>query len=383
MERFTPDPLRDNARLPPSLPPFHPTVMTFDEFHVGVPRAALGALALFFSLSLGGGAGATETSPEGAPDRADSPASAPNASPLAPRLAPVPYQFQPGVICPLCDITPQFPLGHSGLHWHDHWRQAGVREYVTISALTAGTLAVRFLVPPAKSPAWSGPVLFDSAVRDALRINSASGRNAAATVSDGLFAWEILHPAVIDPLLFAWWQRESPFVAWQMLVIDAQAYAFTYLMSDIVKRVSARQRPWVTTDDCARDPSGKECGSGGRYMSFYSGHAAATATGAGLICAHHTQLALYQNDLLDQGTCALAVLGTAVTGAMRIASDNHWASDVIIGHLMGYTSGYLLPTVLYYKEFRAEPHEHPTAPTYATLPMITPESIGISVLGAF
>jgi hypothetical protein len=55
---------------------------------------------------------------------------------------------------------------------------------------------------------------------------------------------------------------------------------------------------------------------------------------------------LYQNDILDVGTCALAVAGTAVTGAMRIASDNHWASDVIVGHLMGYASGYLLPTVL-------------------------------------
>ena len=68
---------------------------------------------------------------------------------------------------------------------------------------------------------------------------------------------------------------------------------------------------------------------------------------------------------------------------MRIASDNHWASDVIIGHLMGYTSGYLLPTVLYYKEFRVEPHEHPTAPTYAALPMVTGDSLGINVIGAF
>jgi membrane-associated phospholipid phosphatase len=118
-------------------------------------------------------------------------------------------------------------------------------------------------------------------------------------------------------------------------------------------------------------------------MSFYSGHAAVTATGAGLICAHHTQLSLYQNDLLDQGTCALAVLGTALTGAMRIASDNHWASDVLIGHLMGYTSGYLLPTLLYYKEFRVQPHDHPAPAVYATLPMITPESVGVSVLGVF
>jgi membrane-associated phospholipid phosphatase len=365
---------------------FEPTVMSSIQSHRRAHPSVLAAV-LFLSSCFGlcsiasaaeAGGDDTSESQKKAP-----PASAAESSPVAATLAPAPYKFQPGVICPLCELTPQFPLGRSGLHWHGHWRQAGVREYVTISGLAAGTVAVRFLAPPATSPSWTGPVLFDSAVRDALRIDSAGGRKTAATISDALFAWEVLHPTVIDPLLFAWWLRESPFVAWQMMLIDAQAYAFTFFMSDVVKRVAARQRPWVSTEDCAQNPDGKECGSGGRYMSFYSGHAAVTATGAGLICAHHTQLSLYQNDLLDTGTCALAIAGTALTGAMRIASDNHWASDVIIGHLMGYTSGYLLPTLLYYKEFRVEPHDHPMPAIYATLPMITPESVGLSVLGIF
>jgi membrane-associated phospholipid phosphatase len=288
------------------------------------------------------------------------------------------------VICPLCELTPQYPHGQSGLHWHEHWRQAGVREYVTLSALVASTVTVRHLFPPPASPSWTGPVLFDSAVRDALRIDSASGRKTAASVSDWLFIWEVVHPTVVDPLVFAWAQRGSPFVAWQMLLIDAQAYAFTFLMSDVVKRVTARERPWATTGECAQNPDAADCGSGGRNMSFYSGHAAVTATGAGLICAHHTQLSLYQSEVLDKGTCALAVAGTALTGALRVASDNHWATDVIVGHLMGYTSGYLLPTLLYYREFRIEPHEHPVStPVYAALPMITPGAVGVSVLGAF
>jgi membrane-associated phospholipid phosphatase len=337
------------------------------------------------SLALGLGlcraAGATEPVPE---STAPTALQGPSTSPVAPTLAPPPYKFQPGVVCPLCELTPQFPLGRSGLHWHEHWRQAGVPEYVSVTALAAGSIAVGFLVPAPTSPKWTGPILFDSAVRDALRIDSASGRQTAATVSDVLFAWEVLHPTVIDPLLFAWWVRQSPFVAWQMALINAQAYAFTFLMSDVVKRVAARERPWVSTGDCAQNPSGPECGSGGSNMSFYSGHAAVTATGAGLICAHHTQLSLYQNEVLDKGTCALAVIGTAVTGAMRIASDAHWATDVVVGHLMGYTSGYLMPTLLYYKEFRTQPHEHPTpAPVYATVPMITPRSLGVSMLGVF
>jgi membrane-associated phospholipid phosphatase len=68
---------------------------------------------------------------------------------------------------------------------------------------------------------------------------------------------------------------------------------------------------------------------------------------------------------------------------LRIASDSHWASDVLIGHLLGYTSGYLLPTLLYYKEFRTAPHDHPNAPTYAALPLIGTGTLGLSLVGMF
>jgi hypothetical protein len=45
------------------------------------------------------------------------------------------------------------------------------------------------------------------------------------------------------------------------------------------------------------------------------------------------------------------------TGALRIASDNHWATDVLVGHVSGYLAGYLLPTLLYYRKPRAAPIE--------------------------
>ncbi|MEY4544021.1 MAG: hypothetical protein RL685_216 [Pseudomonadota bacterium] len=309
------------------------------------------------------------------------PASAP---PAASEPKAQPYEFQSGLTCPFCVLTPQAPAGRSGLHWHDHWRPAGVREYFTIAGLVGAIAASGVIVPLPTRPRWSKPILFDEPVRNALRIDGAQGRRTAATVSDLIFYWEVAHPSLIDPLLVAWWQRDAPFVAWQMVVIDAQAYALTLLVTDLTKRLTARARPWVGTGDCERDPTAKECGGGGKYLSFSSGHSAITATGAGLICAHHTQLSLYQNDVLDVGTCALAVAGTAVTGAMRIASDNHWASDVIVGHLIGYVSGYLLPTTLYYRQFRSRPERpHEPAPVFAALPIITGQSLGLAVLGQF
>jgi membrane-associated phospholipid phosphatase len=169
-----------------------------------------------------------------------------------------------------------------------------------------------------------------------------------------------------------------------MFVINAQAYALTTFLYDATKWLTRRARPWAVDLGCPNDPNGPGCGAGSRYRSFYSGHAAMTATGAGLVCAHHTQLSLYQNDVLDAGACIVAVLGTAVTGAMRVASDNHWASDVLMGHVMGYASGYLLPTLIYYGNFSALPHEHgPNTPVVAALPMAGSGVLGLRVFGLF
>jgi membrane-associated phospholipid phosphatase len=301
----------------------------------------------------------------------------------APSEPPALYHFEPGVVCPMCKVTPEYPEGREGLHWHDHWESVGTREYVTIAALAAGVLGMQLFIPGPSKARWTSPILFDEPVRNALRFGSEASRQTASNISDVLIVWETVQTTLIDPLVFAWWQRDAPEVAKQMMVIDAQAYGMTLLVNGIVKRLTARARPWAVNADCENNPGGSECGHGDPNVSFYSGHAAITATSAGLLCAHHTQLSLYQNNVLDGGMCILAVTGTVVTGLLRISSDNHWATDVLTGHLLGYASGYLLPTLLYYKEFRTSPHEHTNAPSYAALPMITADTLGVSLFGVF
>ncbi len=69
---------------------------------------------------------------------------------------------------------------------------------------------------------------------------------------------------------------------------------------------------------------------------------------------------------------------------MRIMADNHWASDVLVGHLMGYLSGYLLPTLLYYKEVRTAPHDHaPERPGVLALPIVNDHSLQLNLFGQF
>lgn len=284
-----------------------------------------------------------------------------------------------GEACPFCAVTPGFSdEGATRLHWHDHYRSVGTREYVATAVFAATAFTFEFIIDHARIASWDRPILFDGAVRDALRAGTASGRDATKTVSDVLAVVSIVHP-MVDVFGVAWYARRAPRVAWQMFVIDAQAYSLTLALNTVTKRLTARARPWAK--GCEEDPA--LCGSGGAHRSFYSSHAAVTATGAGLICAHHTHLELYQNKLLDAGACATAAIGTALTGALRIASDNHWASDVIVGHAAGFLSGYLLPTLLYYREPRTGPDARLDPPSFAILPRHDGRSLGLELIGSF
>jgi membrane-associated phospholipid phosphatase len=100
-----------------------------------------------------------------------------------------------------------------------------------------------------------------------------------------------------------------------------------------------------------RDASGQvseTSGLGDDYKSFYSGHAAATATMAGLTCVHHRHLPLYGGGFPDLVPCLIMSGIAIVTGVTRIVADRHWASDVVIGWGVGAVSGYVLPSWLHY-----------------------------------
>lgn len=298
------------------------------------------------------------------------------------------YHFEPGEICPFCALTPGYPNIRRGLHWHQHWRRVGLMEYISTPLLLATAGAIEFGVPATQHARWSSPILFDKAARSALVFHTRTGRKRSRIASDALFYASIAQPVLVDNFLVTWIGRQSPEVAWQIFVINAQAYSLTLALNTALKRITARQRPWG--DRCPDATGEYDCASPERYRSFYSGHAAVTATGAGLMCAHHTQLELYKNPAADTAACLSAVAFTAATSVLRMTSDNHWASDVLVGDLMGYLSGYLLPTLLYYREFRITPRSTPEpgkrpkrGPILAVLPMARPGSFQLSAFGVF
>ena len=242
------------------------------------------------------------------------------------------------------------------LKWRASWARVGRIEYGTTIGFGLGAIATQFLIPPAESALWTRPIWFDAAARNALVARSESGRNWAGRVSDAVAIASMLQPLLIDSVIVAGLGDDNSDVAFQIGVISAQSYSVTLFMNGIAKRVFARERPYGAA--CARDPSYTDnCEDLDRYRSYYSGHAAMTATSAGLVCAHHTHLPLYGGGVADLSACLAAITGTLVTGTLRIASDKHWATDVMTGHLIGFASGYLLPALVYYRSFLYEPEE--------------------------
>ena len=288
------------------------------------------------------------------------------------------YRFSDESACPACSSHPRI-----GLHWHDHWTRVGSREAIVPGVAATSYIGMRLFADSPSAANWAKPILFDQLARDHLALDSRDGRGRASTISDVLYFGAIAQTLVIDTAFVAWWGHDNPDVAWQMSVINAQAYALSLSLTRATKHLVARERPYA--GPCTSDSSyDKNCNQGPQNMSFFSGHAATTATSAGLSCAHHTHLQLYGEPLLDAAACLFAVGVTTTTGVLRVASDNHHASDVLTGQIVGYLVGYLYPTLLYYQDFRTTPENNNAhSSRAAVVPVATPSSLSIDLIGLF
>jgi membrane-associated phospholipid phosphatase len=83
-------------------------------------------------------------------------------------------------------------------------------------------------------------------------------------------------------------------------------------------------------------------------QSFVSGHTAIAFTGAGLTCAHHRHLPLYGGGWPDVAICVATLAAASATPLLRVMSDDHYASDVLLGIGLGLASGWGLPEWLHY-----------------------------------
>ncbi len=251
-------------------------------------------------------------------------------------------------------------------------------DYVASGTIGAGILAMELLLPSPTVARWRGVVLLDGMARDAMLPASDGARDGADGVSDVLLT-SLLAMPLVDAAV-AWGVHGQGVSAARMLAIDAQSFGLTYLVTELTKRLVARERPYGAECD-GQGPGGRECDSETRYESFLSGHTAMAFTAAGLVCAHHTNLPLFGGGAADTGACVAALGGAAAVGALRIAADKHYLSDVLAGAALGVVSGYFLPKWLHYGS-DDEPTE-PPGPRASVSPMLSPDTLGVSVSGVW
>jgi membrane-associated phospholipid phosphatase len=90
----------------------------------------------------------------------------------------------------------------------------------------------------------------------------------------------------------------------------------------------------------------------------------------------HVQLELLGNSAADAAVCGAAAAAALSTGLLRVMSDRHYASDVIVGAAAGAGSALLV----YNLHVRRTPAER-TALRIS--PLLRPDSLGLSLAGGF
>ncbi len=260
------------------------------------------------------------------------PALPPNEPPSVPNPGPAVIAGTPG-------SADRLPLS-----WD--WAPFSTADYVIAGAAGAITLAAA-IVHPLPTHHLQGGILFDDAVRNAMRPSSIQTRYAFRDASDVGLSFAAVWPFFGDALATAWWYRGSRDTAEQMALLDLQTLAIAGAVQGVTNVLVSRQRPYGQYCGTPALPSAAlDCGATPEYRSFFSGHAAFSFTAAALVCINHPKSELLGSPW-DALSCGAGYVVAATTASFRVLADEHYASDVIVGALVGTLVGYGVPLLHY------------------------------------
>ncbi len=234
--------------------------------------------------------------------------------------------------------------------WKPSFQRFSTYEGAATLGLTVGAFVLDHKLGMPDHALLPGAVpILDDGMRGLLRGRSAEVQAVSERLSDMGYRTMALFPYVIDVGVVALGVHRDPDLAAQLALIDAQALTLSGVTQMLASRLLGRARPYE--HDCqepGQQLTWRTCREKTDYRSFYSGHAAAAFTGAGLVCAHHQNIPLYGGGAPDAWACVWAVSVASATGLLRITADAHWTSDVLVGSAIGWFYGYVMPRFMHY-----------------------------------
>jgi len=269
------------------------------------------------------------------------------------------------------------PRRHQGkqLHWDPEFNRMDLPEMIITGAAASVALATNIAKP--LNTGWAGGIGFDNDVRNALRATTFQARLDARDTSDVGLGFITTFPILVDSLVVAYWYRGSTDVAQQMALIDLEAMTIAGAIQGTANFFAGRERPYGQGCGTEIPNDTQDCQSTSRYRSFFSGHSTLSFTSASLICAHHQALKLFDS-AADPVTCVTGYVAAATIATLRVVGDVHYASDVLIGAVVGTSVGLGLPLLHHYKR------EKPAFASLSGLQMqIVPSMNGAAVVGTF
>jgi membrane-associated phospholipid phosphatase len=268
------------------------------------------------------------------------------------------------------------------LSWKSEWPRHRLYEYLAIPVLGITTFTLRTQVDNPDHARLQGGLLFDRPMQDLLRLSNSDHRLMADTLSDFGFFGLQLYPFVVDVLLVSLIIHELPDIALELAVMTLQAFAISNTVVTFTKKVVGRERPYSEQCESEGDHTDPECSGTERYASFFSGHTLGAFTGAGLICAQHQVLDLYEGGAVEEVACGSALALASVTGVLRVMSDRHWFSDVLTSAAIGLASGWLMPWLLHF-QFDTGNTQNSAFNNGMLIPLLDDKVYGIGYFSAF
>ncbi len=266
------------------------------------------------------------------------------------------------------------------LEFGPQYRRFGWWDVASTVIFAGMYFPLEFFVSSPDEPKWASPILFDEPVRDALVAKSPDGIQRAHFASDAFWLATSAFPvadAIITPLVTDRWNFD---VAAQLTAINLHSMAINGFVSRVAHATIGRQRPDV--DECQVDETYSWGCYKGSNASFPSGHTSSAMTGAALTCAHHTELRLYGSVAADVATCVTVAAAATTGGVLRVVADRHFATDVVAGAALGWSAGFLIPKLLYYRFYR-RPRVAGTLPPPFVTPFYSRGGAGLVASGLF